>query len=169
MVRFDRESRSPIAREDTRPTRRVSLLVFACAPEEVQLLMNKSANIEITYLPNATLEEALEEIEHLHPNLIVCGQDAFLDASSMPRPKRIGASLRHPPDLADSTPNLPYRERRILLLVVEGQTNEQIAKTMRLSTRTIKRSITSLFERFRVANRTELARRSAELSLVEKQ
>jgi DNA-binding NarL/FixJ family response regulator len=56
---------------------------------------------------------------------------------------------------------------KILAMLVKGQTNDEIAKALRLSSRTVKRILSSLFERLQVTNRTELAGRVAELSLLQ--
>ena len=56
---------------------------------------------------------------------------------------------------------------KILAMLAKGQTNDEIAKALRLSSRTVKRILSSLFERLQVTNRTELAGRVAELSLLQ--
>ena len=56
---------------------------------------------------------------------------------------------------------------KILSMLAKGETNDEIAKALHLSSRTVKRNLSSLFERLRVTNRTELASRVAELSLLE--
>jgi DNA-binding NarL/FixJ family response regulator len=56
---------------------------------------------------------------------------------------------------------------KILSMLAKGQTNNEIAQALRLSSRTVKRVLSSLFERLEVTNRTELVGRAAELSLLQ--
>jgi DNA-binding NarL/FixJ family response regulator len=64
-------------------------------------------------------------------------------------------------------PPIARREKKVLTMMAKGHTNEEIAQALRLSSRTVKRILSSLFERLGVSNRTELAGRVAELSLLE--
>jgi DNA-binding NarL/FixJ family response regulator len=66
-----------------------------------------------------------------------------------------------------ANPPVSRREMKILSMLANGETNDQIAKTLRLSSRTVKRDLSSLFERLQVTNRTELANRVAKLSIFE--
>ncbi len=59
-----------------------------------------------------------------------------------------------PPDLAILTP----RQREILKLVAEGQTNAQIAKRLFLSESTVKQHLRSAYKLLGVRNRTEAAK-----------
>jgi DNA-binding NarL/FixJ family response regulator len=145
------------------------VLLFACGADEARLMMIYSDRMEITYLPSYDMEEVREEIERSKPKLILCGANAFLDflppqpprAARRPRQngERTAASAGNPP--------LGRREKKVLTMLAKGQTNEEIAKALRLSSRTVKRILSSLFERLEVTNRTELAGRVAELSLLE--
>ena len=51
---------------------------------------------------------------------------------------------------------LTQREEEVLLLVIKGYTNRQIAETLCISTHTAKVHISSLFQKFEVSNRVEL-------------
>jgi DNA-binding NarL/FixJ family response regulator len=59
-----------------------------------------------------------------------------------------------PVDLRDLTP----RQREILGLVVEGQTNAQIGRTLFLSESTVKQHLRAAYKVLKVRNRTEAAR-----------
>ncbi len=49
------------------------------------------------------------------------------------------------------------RERRILKLVVDGCTNEQIAARLHLGTQTVKNEVSALMAKIGVRNRVQLA------------
>jgi DNA-binding NarL/FixJ family response regulator len=52
---------------------------------------------------------------------------------------------------------LSPRERRILKLVVDGCTNEEIAARVHLSTQTVKNQVSALMAKLGVRNRVQLA------------
>jgi len=52
-------------------------------------------------------------------------------------------------------------------MLAQGKTNDEMAEALRLSTRTVKRTLSGLFERLRASNRTELTSRAAKLRLLE--
>ncbi len=54
-------------------------------------------------------------------------------------------------------PDLSAREREVLALVVEGLANKQIAQQLRISEKTVKAHLTSIFQRLGVADRTQAA------------
>jgi len=159
--------RASSARKRAEP--RVRVLLFACGADDAQRMMIYSDGMEITYLPSYDMEEVQDEIERCKPKLILCGVDAFLDAlparspGASPRPRK--NEIRTTAEAGD----LPVarREVKILTMLAKGQTNDEIAKALRLSSRTVKRILSSLFERLQVTNRTQLAGRVAELSLLE--
>jgi DNA-binding NarL/FixJ family response regulator len=148
---------------------RTRMLLFACGSDDAQLMMLYSSRVEIAHLPSHDMEEVRDEIERFKPKLILCGADAFLDA--LPSPSK--ARVNHPKPNATRTmaeggkPLLARREMKILTMLAKGQSNDEIAKVLRLSSRTVKRVLSSLFERLQVTNRTELVGRVAELSLLE--
>jgi DNA-binding NarL/FixJ family response regulator len=63
------------------------------------------------------------------------------------------ADRRERPDTVDLT----AREREVLLLVVEGLANKQIARRLGISEKTVKGHLTNLFQRIGVADRTQAA------------
>jgi DNA-binding NarL/FixJ family response regulator len=147
------------------------MLLVACSAEYAQRMMIYSTQMEITYLPGEDMDEIREEIERLGPKLILCGADAFLDVLYERSPVVSNPSNqdRRTGTLMTAEANdlsLGRRERKILAMLAKGQTNDEIAKSLRLSSRTVKRSLSNLFERLGVTNRTELAGRVAELSLL---
>jgi DNA-binding NarL/FixJ family response regulator len=61
---------------------------------------------------------------------------------------------------------LTERQLEVLALIVRGHSNKQIARTMRISEKTVKAHITAIFKALGVINRTQAAgmARSLELS-----
>jgi DNA-binding CsgD family transcriptional regulator len=148
---------------------RTHLLVCACDADDAQLMMIYSDRMKITYLPSYNIEEVRDEIGTSNHKLILCGVDAFLEAFPA-QPTDVHARARETgfhSRAATGVPPLARRELQILAMVARGQTNAEIAKSLYLSSRTVKRVLSALFERLQVANRTELAARVAEMSLLE--
>jgi DNA-binding CsgD family transcriptional regulator len=54
-------------------------------------------------------------------------------------------------------PSLSERELEVVALVVEGQTNDQIARRLHLSTRTVQHHVASARRKVRARSRTHLA------------
>jgi len=63
---------------------------------------------------------------------------------------------RRPAEVVSLTP----RERSVVVLVVDGKTNDEIAAALGITTRTVEAHLAHLFERGGVASRTELATRA---------
>lgn len=163
----DRKSGDRSSRSSKRSAHRMRMLVFACNTDDAQHMMKYGDRIEVAYLPSYDMEEIREEIERFNPDLVLCGAEAFLDP-------RVGQPASHAPGASkDGThtsadgfgPPIARREMRVLAMLAKGQTNDEIARALRLSSRTVKRILTSLYERLHVTNRTELTARAAELSL----
>jgi DNA-binding NarL/FixJ family response regulator len=62
---------------------------------------------------------------------------------------------------------LTFREIEILRLVVQGQTNQQIARTLLISVSTVKRHIWHINAKLGVCNRVQAAARAIELGLLD--
>ncbi|HLH25416.1 MAG TPA: response regulator transcription factor [Chloroflexota bacterium] len=61
---------------------------------------------------------------------------------------------------------LSAREREVLRLVAAGQSNKQIARTLRIAERTVKFHVTSLFQKLGADNRAQAVARAAEQGLL---
>lgn len=148
---------------------RTRALLLACDSEDAQLMMMCSDRVEITYFPSYEMKEVREEIERRKPKLIVCGAGAFLEVLASQQLASPSRSREDASRVSADKANHPIarREMKVLAMLAKGQTNGDIAKALFLSPRTVKRILSSLFERLRVTNRTELASRVAELSLLE--
>jgi DNA-binding NarL/FixJ family response regulator len=147
---------------------RTRVLVCACHADDAQLMMLYSDRMRITYLPSYNFEEVRDEIETSNHKLILCGADAFLGAFPQRRAD-VSARAREKGFQTNTEAGLSlfsHRELRILAMVARGQTNDEIAKSLYLSSRTVKRILSSLYERLQVSNRTELAVRVTEISLL---
>ena len=87
----------------------------------------------------------------------------------------VGARLfRKEPRAGDFTPNaraqsslgITAREREVLQLLADGRSNKEIAARLGLSPNTVKTHVARLFEKLRVARRTEAISLARELGLV---
>lgn len=63
---------------------------------------------------------------------------------------------RRPTDVVTLTP----RERSVVTLLLDGQTNDEIAFGLGITTRTVEAHLSRLFERLAIGSRTELATRA---------
>jgi DNA-binding NarL/FixJ family response regulator len=71
-------------------------------------------------------------------------------------PRAAAALLAHRRERPGSV-DLTKREREVLVLVVEGLANKQIARRLGISEKTVKGHLTNLFQRIGVADRTQAA------------
>jgi DNA-binding CsgD family transcriptional regulator len=82
--------------------------------------------------------------------------------------------FRREPRAGDFTPNdraqaslgITERERQVLQLLADGRSNKEIAARLGLSPNTVKTHVARLFEKLRVARRTEAILIARELGLV---
>jgi len=82
--------------------------------------------------------------------------------------------FRRDPPAREFTPNaraqsslgITDREREVLQLLADGRSNKEIAARLGLSPNTVKTHVASLFEKMRVARRTQAIQLARELGLV---
>ncbi len=158
------------AEHGSRIGHRMRVLLFACSANDAQRALKYGDRTEIAFLPSYDIEEIQREIAHFKPRLVTCRADVFLSLSSRPPPGSPVHSRRQNIGIADALPAVPVspRESKALAMIAEGKTNDEIARALHLSVRTVKRILSDLFEQFRVSNRTELASHAAKLRLHEK-
>lgn len=71
-----------------------------------------------------------------------------------------------PNERAQSSLGITEREREVLQLLADGRSNKEIAARLGLSPNTVKTHVARLFEKLRVARRTEAIGLARELGLV---
>ncbi len=71
-----------------------------------------------------------------------------------------------PNERAQSSLGITEREREVLQLLADGRSNKEIAARLGLSPNTVKTHVARLFEKLRVARRTEAIQLARELGLV---
>lgn len=81
----------------------------------------------------------------------------------MPGPKQDGFQ---PNEAAAKALGLTSREREVLALMAEGQSNKEIARTLNVSPNTIKTHIANLYTKLEVAKRTQAVRKAQTLTLI---
>jgi DNA-binding NarL/FixJ family response regulator len=154
----------------TPPKHRLRVLLFACSPIEAQKALKFGDRMEVAFLPTYDIDEIRREIARFKPKLITCRADIFLSALSSSqlagstafRNKQDETSVPRGLTTALVTP----RETTILSMLTQGKTNNEMAKTLHLSARTVKRTLSGLYERLGASNRTELSSRVAKLCLL---
>ncbi|WP_158822479.1 response regulator transcription factor [Granulicella sp. S156] len=144
------------------------VLLFACNASDAQKALKYGDRMEIAFLPSYDMEEIRREIARFKPKLVTCRADVFLSVSSTRPP---GVSVGDQASDATipggiATTFVTPREKKLLAMLAKGKTNGEIASTLQVSARTVKRTLSGLFERLRAANRTELASRAAQLRLL---
>jgi DNA-binding NarL/FixJ family response regulator len=97
-------------------------------------------------------------VERGYPALVRRSRQLLAEAGApVPRPGRGGAQV--PASLRAM--GVTSRELDVLVLVVDGRTNKEIAAELFLSTKTVERHLSSLFDRTGVRNRIDLAELAA--------
>lgn len=76
------------------------------------------------------------------------------------------ASEFTPNERAQASLSITERERQVLQLLADGRSNKEIAARLGLSPNTVKTHVARLFEKLRVARRTEAVGLARELGLV---
>lgn len=71
-----------------------------------------------------------------------------------------------PNERAQASLGITERERQVLQLLADGRSNKEIAARLGLSPNTVKTHVARLFEKLRVARRTEAIQLARELGLV---
>jgi DNA-binding NarL/FixJ family response regulator len=66
---------------------------------------------------------------------------------------------------ADAFPELTQREKQILALVVQHQSNPEIARRLQLSPKTIRNHVSNVFTKLQVADRAEAIIRAHQAGL----
>ena len=147
---------------------RMRVLLFACRANDAQRALKYRDRMEIAFLPSYDMKEIRQEIRRFNPKLVACSAEAFLRAFATQFSDSINRN-----DTAASLsaglapPGVTLREKKVLVMLAEGKTNDEIARALLLSPRTVKRTLSELFERLRATNRTELASRAAKLHLLD--
>jgi two-component system, NarL family, nitrate/nitrite response regulator NarL len=96
------------------------------------------------------------------PSLLTECMDAVVAGERWVDPE-IADRTRRAQERADSAPALTRRERELIELVRQGLRNRDIATELGVTEGTVKVYLHAIFDKLRVANRTELALRAAEL------
>jgi DNA-binding CsgD family transcriptional regulator len=71
-----------------------------------------------------------------------------------------------PNERAQASLGITEREREVLQLLADGRSNKEIASRLGLSPNTVKTHVANLFEKLRVARRTQALQLARELGLV---
>jgi two-component system nitrate/nitrite response regulator NarL len=96
------------------------------------------------------------------PGLFMECMDAVVAGSNWVDPE-IAERTRHAQERAASAPPLTRRERELVELVRQGLRNRDIAAELGVTEGTVKVYLHAIFDKFKVASRTELALRASEL------
>jgi len=72
-------------------------------------------------------------------------------------------------NLANDKPQLTNRQREVLLLIVQGESNTEIAESLHLTLATIKTHIANLFQILGVNNRSQAAYKATKMGLIRKE
>ena len=158
-----REGEADAREQAAKPRPRTRVLFFACSAADAQTVLKHGNEIGIAFLPSSDMDEINNEIARFMPRLIMCRVDFFLAAISsslVPNTTRIGYKIAV--TLPNGVPVAPAspRDTKVLSMLTQGKSNREIALALNLSVRTVKRTLSNLFERFGVSNRTELSNRT---------
>ena len=129
---------------------RTEVLVFTVFEDDDRLLAAIEAGAAGYLLKDQPFDEVLAATEELH---------AGGSPLSPPLARRL---LTHVRDPHPSRPNLLLtdREVEVLALIVEGQTNAEMAGTLDISATTVKTHVRHIYEKLHVSSRAEATRRA---------
>jgi DNA-binding NarL/FixJ family response regulator len=150
MPRLDGVSATALIHERV-PDARVLILSLHDTPSQVDKAMK--AGIAGYVLKSVDLEELVRIIKATHRG------------ESIHSPFLADQKLTESQDLERY--GLTFRENQVLKLLVHGDNNASIAKTLCVSEQTIKKELVSLFEKLDVKNRTQAAVKGVQVGLVE--
>jgi two-component system NarL family response regulator len=136
------------------------------AVPEAKLVMLTVAEDHDTVVRSLELGAAGYLVKGIEASAFVAALRAIMEGEPYVSPSvagRILASLKHAthPDGSPPPVTLTDRERDVLALLARGQTNREIADSLSLSEKTIKRHVTGILSKLDVRNRTEAAIRAA--------
>lgn len=129
-------------------------VVILSSSEEPRDVRRALAAGALGYIPKSADPETLTAALDLVLKGEIYVPPLILDDESVSRP-------RHPGVVA----GLTERQIEVLGLIVRGHSNKQIARTMRISEKTVKAHVTAIFKTFGVINRTQAAGMARSLGL----
>jgi len=138
--------------------------MFGSDVDHAHAIMSASTHLEVAYLETRSLDEISAEIKRFNPHVVLCGPDLFLQVLQYTF-AHTDVVLRKHLSL-DDLPSLTHRELQVIELLARGRSNSEIGAALHLSSRTVKRTLSKLFERFHATNRIELAVRLNERSRI---
>ena len=124
------------------------VLFFAHAFEEATLAAIVRAGIHGCLLKNISSEELVRAVR------IVASGDSIID------PRLTGAlfgMIRETKESGRRRTPLSAQERRLLPLVAQGLTNKEIAREMKLSDKTVKNYLVSMYKKLNISRRSQAA------------
>lgn len=95
-------------------------------------------------------------LKHAEPNQILEAIRAAA-AGGAPLDPQVARELLNSRSNRQEISEITDREREVLLLVMEGLANKQIARKLTITERTVKAHLTSIFQRIGVSDRTQAA------------
>ena len=131
---------------DSRPD--VKMIVFTSCNDKTLIMNAMELGIRGFKLKTASAEELIQSVHTVHnggASLDSCVSSALVEHMSGRQPA--------------ATEILSIREQEVLELLAQGKSNNDIAKDLDISTRTVKYHVSSIFTKLNVKNRTEAAAR----------
>ena len=158
------------------------VLILTAVDESVDLCGSLEAGAAGYILKDASPAQITHAVRRVLAGKSVLNEDLAMRLlmSLMNRESRKEAEDRKGTPLDSSTPERPPGERRsrsfddslspreieVLELVVRGQTNQQIARTLSISVSTVKRHVRHISAKLEVSDRVQAAVRAVELGLL---
>jgi DNA-binding NarL/FixJ family response regulator len=70
-----------------------------------------------------------------------------------------------PPAAASAFPELTGREQEVLMLIAQHRTNQEIARQLQISPKTVRNHVSNIFAKLQVADRAEAITRARDAGL----
>ena len=91
------------------------------------------------------------------PEALVRAIRSVYDGHTVLAPQAAGLVTARPGDAARGLQSLTGREREVLVLLAEGRSNREIARTLTVSEKTVKTHVSAILAKLGVADRTQAA------------
>lgn len=138
--------------------RRVGILLFSATDEDALILGALQAGANGYLLKTASKEQVVQAVQS------VAADQSVLDPAVA---HKLLGLLSSDPALFASIESLTMREREVLALVAEGETNRAIGHTLGISDRTVQGHLANIYGKLQVSSRTEAVTKALQLGLLD--
>jgi DNA-binding NarL/FixJ family response regulator len=151
-VSMPKKSAHDVMRELNRACALTRSIVVTAAVEKPDMLKLLQHGARGVVPKDAPTELLFKSIRNVHRGEVWIGRDVMTDVVALLATLSDAGPVGRPSDFG-----LSAREREVIRLVLEGDTNNEVALRLSIARDTVKHHLTSIFDKTGVSNRLELA------------